>query len=315
MGSVDGLDPTLADALNRLIADSNGKVWIESGYRSEEEQLALWNNAVAKYGEDEARNWVAPPGKSNHNHGTAADIGGDLDWLAQNLAIYGLYLPMSWEPWHVELLGRGQSDPTAYTTPPEVRYRNLLQSLPSPIDPFSIVRTMLGGTPDPLFATNLDPLFTYQPLSQFDSLAPIFTSATPFQVPDITREGYQTTTTRATTSTPFPQRALGGGDIDRFMAAIRNVESSGNYSAYNRSSGASGAYQFMPGTWGYYGGYAEARDAPPEIQDQKARDLMLSYFAQYQNWSDVAAAWVSGPGGNWASGEVQDYIGKVLGYM
>lgn len=319
MSEYDGLDPDFASSLQRLINDSGGKIWIESGYRSEDEQLALWNAAVAKYGEDEARNWVAPPGKSNHNHGVAVDIGGDLEWLAQNASAYGLYLPMSWEPWHVEPLGTRDStgaprNPAAYTTAPEVRYRDLTAQLPSRVDPFSIVRTMLGGEPDPLFGAQLDPLFTYQPLSSLQSLDNMFASSTPFQVPDAIRGGrYQELSPLPTPS--LPDRALGGSEIDRFMAAVRAIESSGNYRARNPHSGASGAYQFMPGTWGNYGGYYEAMDAPPEVQDERARALMLSYFSQYQSWSDVAAAWVSGPAGNWASGEVQEYVGKVMGYM
>jgi hypothetical protein len=43
-----------------------------------------------------------------------------------------------------------------------------------------------------------------------------------------------------------------------------------NYNAQNRTSTASGAYQFLDGTWGSYKGYAKARLAPPEIQEEKA---------------------------------------------
>ena len=49
----------------------------------------------------------------------------------------------------------------------------------------------------------------------------------------------------------------------------------------------------------------------PEIQDQKAREDMQRYYDEYGSWDSVAAAWYSGPGGNWQSGEVQEYVGKV----
>lgn len=48
---------------------------IGSGFRSIERQQQLWEDAVRKYGSPEAaRKWVAPPGKSEHNSGTAVDI-------------------------------------------------------------------------------------------------------------------------------------------------------------------------------------------------------------------------------------------------
>lgn len=104
-----GMDSEFSRRLKMLIADSGGKVTIGSGYRSVEEQTYLWNNAVAKYGPDEARNWVAPPGSSNHNHGVAADLGfaddATLNWVHANASRYGLSFPMSWEPWHIEPTG------------------------------------------------------------------------------------------------------------------------------------------------------------------------------------------------------------------
>lgn len=122
--SFDGLDGSFASRLRQMINESGGRFWIFSGYRSIEDQTELWNNALAKYGsEDAARQWVAPPGKSNHNHGWAADLAWANDdareWAHANAAKYGLTFPMDWEPWHIEPMeARGAAAPQAYTIPP-----------------------------------------------------------------------------------------------------------------------------------------------------------------------------------------------------
>lgn len=62
------------------------------------------------------------------------------------------------------------------------------------------------------------------------------------------------------------------GTGDPGLEAIARCESGGSYTAQNRTSTASGKYQFLNSTWGGYGGYSRAADAPPEVQDAKARD-------------------------------------------
>lgn len=95
-------------------------------------------------------------------------------------------------------------------------------------------------------------------------------------------------------------------DLAAFLAAIRQQESGGNYQASN-PSGASGAYQFEPGTWVYalglagLGNSAYARGpagaAPPSVQDAAAAALMSLYYNQFgQSWFNVAEAWYGGPG-------------------
>ncbi|GAA4463313.1 transglycosylase family protein [Phytohabitans houttuyneae] len=85
------------------------------------------------------------------------------------------------------------------------------------------------------------------------------------------------------------------GDLDAFMAAVRQVESGGDYRARNAASGASGAYQFIDSTWDGYGGYRRAMDAPPQVQDRRAEQLMSQYHHRYQRWDLVAVAWHGGP--------------------
>jgi hypothetical protein len=60
------------------------------------------------------------------------------------------------------------------------------------------------------------------------------------------------------------------GSVAATFACIRQAESSGNYSAVNSSSGAGGAYQFMPSTWRGLGGTGLPQDAPPAVQDAMA---------------------------------------------
>lgn len=131
----EGMNPLLAARVRKMLADSGGRLWLNSGYRSVERQAQLYRNAVAKYGsEAAARKWVAPPGKSNHNRGLAADIGYTAEgreWMHANMHRYGLWTPMEWEPWHIELMDsslaidgggddhdHGYGGLEAYTTPP-----------------------------------------------------------------------------------------------------------------------------------------------------------------------------------------------------
>ncbi len=118
--SFTGMADPFQQALARMLQDAppDVRVGITSGYRSPEVQQRLWEEALAKYGsEAEARKWVAPPGKSQHNHGNAADLSfmspAAQEWVHQNAAKYGLAFPLSNEAWHVELAGArdGQHTP------------------------------------------------------------------------------------------------------------------------------------------------------------------------------------------------------------
>src|SRR6185436_11120467 len=71
------------------------------------------------------------------------------------------------------------------------------------------------------------------------------------------------------------------GPIEVVLATIRQVESGGDYRAQARGSSASGAYAFLDSSWGSYGGYTHAKDAPPAMQDAKAADLARSILDRH----------------------------------
>lgn len=96
-----------------------------------------------------------------------------------------------------------------------------------------------------------------------------------------------TTTVRASrerTAVSVP-RAEGGDVLER----IAQCESGGSYTAQNPTSTASGKYQVIDGTWGGYGGYRRAADAPPEVQEAHARELLAR--AGTRPWNASRRCW------------------------
>jgi LAS superfamily LD-carboxypeptidase LdcB len=101
-----GLEPELYRRIMRLNEMSPfgpNTVTVGSGYRSFEEQARLyqdWQNGVP----GQAR--AAPPGRSNHNHGTAADLEYASEeakrWVQSVARELGLHFPVEGEDWHVE---------------------------------------------------------------------------------------------------------------------------------------------------------------------------------------------------------------------
>lgn len=78
------------------------------------------------------------------------------------------------------------------------------------------------------------------------------------------------------------------------MLRIRSCESgdghgSYNYTAQNKYSSASGAWQIVDGTWNRFKGYRKARHAPRWVQDAKA--LLLYKDRGTQPWDASRDCW------------------------
>jgi hypothetical protein len=177
--SLTGLDPNMQNALLAMFAaapeDVRAGLRINSAYRSPELQERLYQDALRRYGsEAEARRWVAPPGRSQHNHGRAVDLGYASDaareWAHANAAAHGLAFPLSNENWHIELAGaRGmptgapQAAPQSSQTPAPV---NALAGLQAPPD----------GVPEPPrnALAPLDPA-AFMSRRRFDTTPPDYT--------------------------------------------------------------------------------------------------------------------------------------------
>lgn len=129
--SFTGLNPDYASRVAQLIVAAEQELGpraltITSAYRSPELQAQLFAGAVKKYGSEKAaRKWVAPPGKSKHNVGLAVDFADasgkmlrdpnsrEAKWIKANAPRFGLDVPMSWEPWQVELAGARGGKPAS----------------------------------------------------------------------------------------------------------------------------------------------------------------------------------------------------------
>ncbi len=118
--AISGFNPGFSAALQKLYANAPPEVQKElgltSGYRSIQRQQELWDAS------DKTGHTVARPGHSKHNSGLAADLYGfgtgggrvspeTADWVHQNAGNYGLYFPMSYEPWHIQTRGPNTASP------------------------------------------------------------------------------------------------------------------------------------------------------------------------------------------------------------
>lgn len=71
------LERRAAALLEKLMGEIRGwaKIVAVSGWRSRDEQQQIWNNAMEEHGEIFTKQYVAPPGCSEHETGLAIDLG------------------------------------------------------------------------------------------------------------------------------------------------------------------------------------------------------------------------------------------------
>ncbi|MDX0888634.1 phage tail protein [Sinorhizobium medicae] len=118
LSHITELEPEFQTRLAQFLAaaqEQAGRITITSGARTIERQAQLWQEALKKYGSPEAaRKWVAPPGRSQHNVGRAADLSFESDavkqWAHANAEAYGLVFRLENEAWHIELRREGQRE-------------------------------------------------------------------------------------------------------------------------------------------------------------------------------------------------------------
>lgn len=87
----------LGNALSRMARATHNPISVTSGWRSRAEQAALYAS--------KGPGLAAPPGSSNHERGTAADISPGRETFGGVAGRYGLGFPLSFESWHIELGG------------------------------------------------------------------------------------------------------------------------------------------------------------------------------------------------------------------
>lgn len=122
-----GLTNETLEAFNKMknaAAKDNISLEIVSGFRSYEEQVALYNEYTAEHGKEEADTFSARPGYSEHQSGLAMDVNHadfstvgseDMEWLDKHCAEYGFIIRFpeekesitgyNYEPWHIRYVG------------------------------------------------------------------------------------------------------------------------------------------------------------------------------------------------------------------
>ena len=123
-----GVSEVAVNAFNRMseaAANDGVSLWINSGYRSYEEQEELYNGYVWERGAEEADLVSSRPGHSEHQTGLAFDVNDTSfgfegteasDWLKEHCCEYGFIIRFpegkeaftgyEYEPWHIRYLGK-----------------------------------------------------------------------------------------------------------------------------------------------------------------------------------------------------------------
>lgn len=115
---------------------------------------------------------------------------------------------------------------------------------------------------------------------------------------------------------PSASAATAPSGLLRFREAVGQVESGGNYTARNLTSGAYGKYQIMPSNWpSWANAYLGDSGASwtPRNQDTVASGKMTSLYRWLGSWRRVAYWWLTGSSktSGWTS-YATTYVNKVM---
>jgi hypothetical protein len=106
--------------------------------------------------------------------------------------------------------------------------------------------------------------------------------------------------------------------LERFLYALGQVESGGNYEARNTSSGAYGKYQIMPSNWPVWARiYIGSSTAPqtPSNQERVAHGKVTALYNWLDAWPTVAHWWLTGSSERnsalWSSYS-RSYVAKIM---
>ena len=122
-----GWEPVCEEAFDRLSSDAAKEgldIYASSTFRSYEDQDRIYNNYVARDGQEAADTYSSRPGHSDHQTGLALDVNSiddsfgytpESDWLAVHAHEYGFiirypegkaeYTGYQYEPWHIRYIG------------------------------------------------------------------------------------------------------------------------------------------------------------------------------------------------------------------
>lgn len=104
------------------------------------------------------------------------------------------------------------------------------------------------------------------------------------------------------------------GQLELLRELIKQAESSGNYQVKNKNTSASGAYQYVNGTWNNYGGYPEARLAPRAVQDARMNEDLARRMRRFNGdpFKIIAEHWLPKYANNPAEWTRPQRVGKTM---
>jgi hypothetical protein len=109
--------------------------------------------------------------------------------------------------------------------------------------------------------------------------------------------------------------------LERFLYALGQVESGGNYTARNSTSGAYGKYQILPSSWAAWAKlYLGSSTAPqtPTNQEIVAHRKVTALYNWLDTWPTVAHWWLTGSSERnpalWSSFS-RTYVNRVMAIM